>query len=36
MIIRWRYKVFYKIDDYNKKVIVYRILSSSKNFEKLV
>ena len=35
IIIRKKYRVFYKIDENNKKVTVYRILSSLQNYDNL-
>lgn len=35
IIIRKKYRVFYKVDEINKKVIVYRIISSLQNFNNI-
>lgn len=33
--IKWKYKVFYKVEENNKKVIIYRIFSSLQNYDSL-
>ena len=35
MTIKWKYKVFYKIDEKNQEVQVYRILFSSSNYDNI-
>lgn len=36
MTVRWKYKVFYKVDELNNKVIIYRVLSGLQDYESII
>lgn len=36
VLVRWKYKIFYKVDLENKIVTVYRIFSNLQNYENII